>query len=47
MIKAVSIICLIALVLTLGLILKLIFSFHDKDEALEIDFHKREKRRDP
>jgi len=37
MISAVSILCVIAIVLTLVLILKLIFSFHDEDGVVEID----------
>jgi hypothetical protein len=37
MISAVSILCVIAIVLTLVLILKLIVSFHEKDGVVGID----------
>ena len=45
MITAMSIIRLIALVLTLILTLKLILSFHEKDEVVELDYHKGGRRR--
>ncbi len=41
MITAMNIIFLIALVLTWILTVKLIFSFHEKDEAVELSYHKR------
>ena len=37
MISAVSILCVSAIVLTLVLVLKLIFSFHEEDGVVEID----------
>jgi hypothetical protein len=43
MISAVSILCVIAIVLTLVLILKLIFSFHDEDGVVEIDIRDKGK----
>lgn len=43
MISAVSILCVSAIVLTLVLVLKLIFSFHDEDGVVEIDIHEHRK----
>ena len=43
MISAVSILCVIAIVLTLVLILKLIFSFHEEDGVVEIDMREHGK----
>jgi hypothetical protein len=43
MISTVSILCVIAIVLTLVLILKLIFSFHDEDGVVEIDIRDKGK----
>ncbi len=44
MISAISILCVIAIVLTLVLILKLIFSFHGQDGMIEIDIRENGKR---
>ncbi len=44
MISAVSIFFVIAIVLTLVLILRIIYSFHHDDEALEIEIRERGKR---
>ena len=43
MISAVSILCVVAIVLTLVLILKLIFSFHEEDGVVEIDIRGKKK----
>jgi len=43
MISTVSILCVIAIVLTLVLILKLILSFHDEDGVAEIDIRDKGK----
>lgn len=43
MISAVSILCVTAIVLTLVLILKLIFSFHEEDGVVEIDVRDKRK----
>ena len=43
MISAVSILCVVAIVLTLLLILKLIFSFHEGDGVVEIDIRGKKK----
>ena len=43
MISAVSILCVTAIVLTLVLILKLIFSFHEEDGVVEIDIRDKRK----
>ncbi len=43
MISAVSILCVMAIVLTLVLILILIFSFHEGDGVVEIDIHDKRK----
>jgi|Cruoilmetagenom7_1024161.scaffolds.fasta_scaffold417412_1 hypothetical protein len=43
MISAVSILCVVAIVLTLVLILKLIFSFHEGDGVVEIDIRGKKK----
>jgi uncharacterized membrane-anchored protein len=43
MITAVSILCVVAIVLTLVLILKLIFSFHEGDGVVEIDIRDKKK----
>ena len=45
MITAMNIIFLIALVLTMILTLKLIFSFHEKDEVVELSYPKRRRPR--
>ena len=45
MITAMSIIRLIALVLTLILTLRLILSFHEKDEVVELDYHNGGRKR--
>jgi len=45
MISAVSILCVSAIVLTLVLVLKLIFSFHEEDGVVEIDIRDQGKRR--
>ena len=44
MISAVSILCVSAIVLTLVLVLKLIFSVHDEDGVVEIDIREQGKR---
>ncbi len=44
MISTVSILCVSAIVLTLVLILKLIFSFHEGDGVVEIDIRDKGKR---
>ena len=44
MISAVSIFFVIAIVLTLVLILRIIYSFHQDDEAVEIEIRERGKR---
>ncbi len=44
MISAVSILCVTSIVLTLVLILKLIFSFHEEDGVVEIDIRDQGKR---
>jgi len=44
MISAVSIFLVIAIVLSLVLILRLIYSFHQDDGTVEIDIHDRGKR---
>ena len=44
MISAVSILCVSAIVLTLVLVLKLIFSFHEEDGTVEIDIREQGKR---
>ena len=41
MAATIHILCLIALVLALGLAVKLILSFHEKDEGIELDFFSR------
>jgi hypothetical protein len=41
--SAVSILCVVAIVLTLVLILKLIFSFHEGDGVVEIDIRDKKK----
>ncbi len=43
MIAAVSILCVTSIVLTLVLILKLIFSFHEEDGVVEIDIRDQGK----
>ena len=43
MISAVSILCVVAIVLTLVLILKLIFSFHEGDGVVEMDIRGKKK----
>ena len=43
MISAVSLMCVVAIVLTLVLILKLIFSFHEGDGVVEIDIRGKKK----
>ena len=43
MISAVSILFVVAIVLTLVLILKLIFSFHEGDGVVEIDIRGKKK----
>ncbi len=43
MISAVSILCVSAIVLTLVLVLKLIFSFHEEDGVVEIDIRDKGK----
>ena len=43
MISAASILCVVAIVLTLVLILKLIFSFHEGDGVVEIDIRGKKK----
>ena len=43
MIPAVSILCVSAIVLTLVLVLKLIFSFHEEDGVVEIDIREKGK----
>ena len=43
MISAVSILCVVAIVLTLVLILKLIFSFHEGDGVVEIEIRDNKK----
>jgi len=43
MISAVSILCVSAIALTLVLILKLIFSFHEGDGVVEIDIRDKKK----
>ena len=43
MISAVSILCVTSIVLTLVLILKLIFSFHEEDGVVEIDIRDQGK----
>ena len=44
MISAVSILCVSAIVLTLVLILKLIFSFHAGDSVVEIEMYEKRGR---
>ncbi len=44
MISTVSILCVSAIVLTLVLVLKLIFSFHEEDGVVEIDMRDQGKR---
>jgi hypothetical protein len=44
MISAVSILCVVAIVLTLVLILKLIFSFHEGDGVVEIEIYEKRER---
>ena len=44
MISTASILCVSAIVLTLVLILKLIFSFHEGDGVVEIDIRDKGKR---
>ena len=44
MISTISILLLTGLVLTLLMILKIILSFHEKDEFVEVDLRGREKR---
>jgi hypothetical protein len=44
MISAVSIFFVIAIVLTLVLILRIIYSFHQDDEVVEIEIRERGKR---
>ena len=44
MISAVSILCVSAIVLTLVLVLKLIFSFHEEDGVVEIKMHEKRER---
>jgi len=43
MISTVSILCVSAIVLTLVLILRLIFSFHEGDGVVEIDIRDQKK----
>jgi hypothetical protein len=43
MISAVSILCVVAIVLTLVLILKLIFSFHEGDGVVELEIRDQGK----
>lgn len=43
MISAVSILCVSAIVLTLVMVLKLIFSFHEEDGVVEIDIREQGK----
>jgi len=43
MISAVSILCVSAIVLTLVLILRLIFSFHEEDGVVKIDIRDKKK----
>jgi hypothetical protein len=43
MISAVSVLCVVAIILTLVLILKLIFSFHEGDGVVEIDIRDKKK----
>jgi hypothetical protein len=43
MISAVTILCVSAIVLTLVLVLKLIFSFHEEDGVVEIDIRDKGK----
>ena len=44
MISTVSILCVSAIVLTLVLVLKLIFSFHEEDGVVEIEMHEKRER---
>ena len=44
MISAVSIFLVIAIALTLVLILRIIYSFHQDDEVVEVDIRERGKR---
>jgi hypothetical protein len=43
MISAVTILCVSAIVLTLVLVLKVIFSFHEEDGVVEIDIRDKGK----
>ena len=44
MISAVTILCVSAIVLTLVLVLKVIFSFHEEDGVVEIDMREQGKK---
>lgn len=44
MISAITILCVSAIVLTLVLVLRLIYSFHHDEGIVEIDMHEKRKR---
>ena len=44
MISAVTILCVSAIVLTLVLVLRLIFSFHQEEKVVEIEMHEKRER---